>query len=48
MPSGWGPFEDMNLISMIPYRGVFSTGAMGALAGAIFGHISTVGENCGC
>ena len=39
-------------------RGVFSTGAMGALAPAIlihrllapvvFGHFSTVGKNCGC
>ena len=29
-----------------PARGVFSTGAMGALASAIFGHFSTVGKNC--
>lgn len=30
------------------HRGLFSTGAMGALAPAIFGHFSTVGKNCGC
>ena len=29
-------------------RGVFSTDAMGALESAIFGHSSTVEENCGC
>ena len=34
--------------SMCNCRGVFSTGAMGALAPAIFGHFSTVGKNYGC
>ena len=33
---------------MMCHRGVFSTGAMGALASAIFGHFSTVGKNFGC
>ena len=28
-------------------RDVFNTGAMGALAPAIFGHFSTEGKNCG-
>ena len=29
-------------------RGVFSSGAMGALPPAIFGHFSTEGKSCGC
>ena len=44
-------FETNNLIALSQceqcQRGVFNTGAMGALAPAIFGHSSTVGKNCG-
>ena len=33
---------------LIVSRGVFSIGAMGALAPSIFGHFSTVGKNYEC
>ena len=50
-------WHKMSVTGTIQGRGVFSTGAMGALAPAIlknrllapaiFGHFSTVGKNCG-
>ena len=50
--------DDSVKVHIICIRGVFSTGAMGALAPAIlkngllapaiFGNFSTIGKNCGC
>ena len=39
--------NDVILKNCINYRGVFSTGAMGALAPAIFGHFNFVGKIVG-
>ena len=39
--------QDLPYLMDQTLRGVFSTGAMGALASAIFGYFSTVGKNAG-
>ena len=42
------PNKSLASIPMTHPRGVFSTGAMSALATTSFGHFSTVGRKCGC